>query len=60
MPDHSADFEIQVKTAYAMWPGDRVICVKVSALDLSWDTMYLVDRDDRQSELRVYRYTRPR
>lgn len=55
MPDQPYHFTIQAQRAQALWPGDGVICVKVSAPTWFPDIVYLVDRDDRVSVLEPYR-----
>lgn len=45
--------EVVTRTSYALWPGDGVFCLKVSAPKLA-DTFVLVDKDDRRMELRLY------
>lgn len=54
MPD-SGDPRVLVCTAYALWPGEGFMCVRVSVPKIA-DMLILVDRENRRSELRVFRY----
>lgn len=57
MPDQPPrSFTIRAQQSTALWPGDGVICVKVSAPRYFPDILYLVDRNDRVSELELYRF----
>ncbi len=56
MADSDRTARVIVRCSYALWPGDGVFCGRVSSAVFTHDQMYLVDRNDRVSELRPYRF----
>lgn len=53
---HVIGFEIHAHVSQALWPGDGVICKRLSAPKWFPDMLFLVSRDDRVSELRPYQF----
>jgi hypothetical protein len=53
--EQHADFAVNIRIDYALWPGDGYFLVRYRAVELGADGWVLVDREGRRSELRPYR-----